>query len=118
GVHDVDLRHAHALAQEPFARCTLQLRHGRPEIGDDGRRQVRRWRDSLCHMNNIADADHPVNLNGPCRVQESDALRPDDRTPAGAQLWRPGGDRYASRGKWVRYLVSIRSLSELSRPDR
>ena len=70
-VHDVDLGHAHALAQEPFARGALELGHGRPKIGDDGGREVRPWCvHSSCHVNNIADTDDPVNLNGPRRVQE------------------------------------------------
>lgn len=70
-VHDVDLGHAHALAQEPLTRGAFELGHGRPEIGDDGAREVGGQRQrSSCHMNNIADTDHPVNLNGPCRMQE------------------------------------------------
>lgn len=74
GVHDVDLGHADALVQESLARGALELGHRRPEIGDDGSRQVRRRGHdvfSSCHMNNIADTDHPVNLNGPCCTQES-----------------------------------------------
>ena len=40
-VHDVELGHADAEADEPLAADALELAHRRPEVGDDGRLDVR-----------------------------------------------------------------------------
>ena len=71
GEHDVELRHAHAEPQQPFARQAFELAHRGPEIGDDGARRVRsfdrRWLrdgcDSSYHTNYLSHANYSVNIN-------------------------------------------------------
>ena len=72
-VHDVELGHADAHPDQPFARRALDLVHRGPEVGDDwGVRVVRdrahgggvgRRLISSYHVNNLIGVNHRVNLN-------------------------------------------------------
>ncbi len=80
-VQDVELRHADAVPEEPFAHGALELRHRGAEVGDDADRRVRLGsgssrfarpgQNSSCHVNYHSQANHPVNMNDPFHMQES-----------------------------------------------
>ncbi len=69
-VHDVELGHADALAEEAFAADTLELTHRRPEVGDDrglgdGPRGARGRGDGSWHVNHHIHPNHLVNADHP-----------------------------------------------------
>ena len=80
-VHDVELGHADAQADEPLAHRALHRADRDAEVGDDAFRRVvtrgpveadRCGRvNNLCHVNYGTRVNHPVNMDDPFQVQES-----------------------------------------------
>ena len=77
------------------------------------------FRISSYHVNNLIGVNHRVNLNRlTSHAGVPDALRPDDRAPAGHELRRPAGGRQAGGGERLRCVLPGRPLRELSRAGR